>query len=134
MNSNDSIKLVRTAYEAFARGDIAAVLELIHDDCDWGVDANANIAAYYGVRHGKSEIVSFFQELGSTFEVERFEPIAMAGDRDVVLAVVSYSIRSTATGKSASMNIYHHFRLVDGMLAYFRGSEDTELVKGLLAA
>jgi ketosteroid isomerase-like protein len=134
MSSEDNIKSVRTAYEAFARGDIAAVLERVHDDCDWGVEANGKIAAYYGVRHGKDEILSFFRELASTFDVERFEPVAMAGDGDDVLAVVVYTIKSRATGKSATMNIHHHFKVVDGKLAYFRGSEDTKLVESLLVA
>jgi uncharacterized protein len=133
MSSEDNVKLVRTAYEAFGRGDIPAVLELIHDDCDWGVEASARIAPYYGVRHGKAEILEFFQQLASTFTVERFEPTAMAGEDHVVLAVVAYAVKSNATGKSATMNIHHHFKVADGKLTYFRGSEDTDLVKGLLA-
>jgi ketosteroid isomerase-like protein len=133
MSPDDNIKLIKTAYEAFGRGDIPAVLELISDDCDWGVEASGKIAPYYGTRHGTSEILAFFQELGSTFHVERFEPTAMAGDGDDVLAVVAYGIRSTATGKSATMNIHHHFKVVGGKVTYFRGSEDTELVKSLLA-
>lgn len=128
-------QLVRTAYDAFGRGDIPAVLELIHDDCDcdWGVEASGQIAPYYGIRHGASEVLAFFQELGATFEVERFEPTAIAGDGDDVLTVVAYGIKSNATGKSATMNIHHHFKVVNGKLTYFRGSEDTELVKELLA-
>ena len=133
MSSDDNIKLVRTAYEAFGRGDIPAVLDAIDDDCDWGVEASARIAPYYGVRHGKAEILAFFQELAATFAVERFEPTAIAGDGDDVLAVVAYAITSNATGKSGSMNIHHHFKVVDSKLRYFRGSEDTELVKSLLA-
>ena len=133
MSSVDNIKLVRTAYEAFGRGDIPAVLDLIDDDCDWGVEASAHIAPYYGVRHGKGEILAFFQELASTFAVERFEPTAMAADGDDVLAVVAYTIRSNATGKSDTMNLHHHFKVVDGKLTYFRGSEDTDLVKDLIA-
>jgi ketosteroid isomerase-like protein len=58
----------------------------------------------------------------------------MAAGADDVLAVVAYGITSSATGKSASMNIHHHFKVVEGKITYFRGSEDTELVKGLLAA
>jgi ketosteroid isomerase-like protein len=133
MSSDDNIKLVRTAYEAFGRGDIPAVLEVIDDDCDWGVEASSQLAPYYGSRHGKGEILAFFQELASTFEVERFEPTAIAGDGEDVLAVVAYAIKSNATGKSGTMNIHHHFKVVDGKLTYFRGSEDTELVKGLIA-
>jgi ketosteroid isomerase-like protein len=133
MSSDDNIKLIRTAYEAFERGDIPAVLDVIGDDCDWGVEASGQIAPYYGMRHGKGEILAFFQELASTFAVERFEPTVIAGDGDDVLAVVAYAIRSNATGKSATMNIHHHFKVVDGKLRYFRGSEDTQLVKDLIA-
>jgi ketosteroid isomerase-like protein len=134
MSSADNVKLVKMAYEVFGRGDIPAVMEVIGEDCDWGVEASAVIAPYYGARHGKNEILTFFQELGSTFEVQRFEPTAMAGDGSDVLAVVAYSITSTATGKSATMNIHHHFKVTDGKITYFRGSEDTELVKNLLAS
>ena len=133
MSSDENIKVIRTAYDAFARGDIPAVLELTRDDCDWAVEGSANIAPYYGIRNGESEVLSFFQQLGSTFEVERFEPTAIAGDGEDVLAVVAYGIKSRATGRSAAKNIHHQFRVSDGKIAYFRGSEDTELVKGLLA-
>ena len=133
MSSDDNLKVIRTAYEAFGRGDIPSVLDMIHDECDWGVEASAKIAPYYAIRHGSSGVLAFFEELGSTFEVERFEPTAMAGDADDVLAVVAYGIKSRATGKSATMNIHHHFQVVEGKVTYFRGSEDTDLVKGLLA-
>ena len=134
MSSDDNIKLIRTAYEAFGRGDLPAVLEVIHDNCDWGVEASGQIAPYYGIRHGRAEILAFFQQLASTFAVERFEPTVIAGDGDDVLAVVAYAITSNATGKSGTMNIHHHFKVMDGKLTYFRGSEDTELVKGLIAS
>jgi ketosteroid isomerase-like protein len=133
MSSEDNIKLIRTAYDAFGRGDIPSVLELTSDDCDWGVEASATIAPYHGARRGTDEVLSFFEQLGATFEVDRFEPIAMAGDGDDVLAVVAYGITSRATGSSASMNIHHHFKVRDGKIVYFRGSEDTQLVKELLA-
>src|SRR5689334_23175154 len=133
MSTDDNVKVIRTAYEAFGRGDIPVVMDLVDNACDWGVDASANIAPYYGSRHGASEVLAFFQELGSTFEVDKFEPIAVAGDGNDVLAVVAYGITARATAKSAAMNIYHHFKVVDQKITYFRGSEDTELVKRLLA-
>lgn len=133
MSSDANVELIKTAYEAFQRGDIPAVLELVHDDCDWGVDASVKIAPYYGLRRGTSEIIAWFQELGTTFEVVQFDPIAVAGDNEHVLAVVAYGIRSNSTGKTATMNIHHHFKVVDGKVTYFRAREDSELVKGLLA-
>src|SRR5690349_12247515 len=114
MSSEDNVKTIRTAYEAFARGDVAAVMEMIDDDCDWGVEAAGVHAAYYGVRHGKSEVLAFFQDLASTLEVEQFEPTAIAGDGDDVLSVVAYAVKSRANGNSARMNIHHHFKVAAG--------------------
>lgn len=108
------------------------MFDLVHDDYDWGRGSEYADRAVLGIRHGASEIIAFFQELGSTFTVERFEPTVIVGDGEDVLAVVAYAVTSTATGVSATMDIHHHFTVVDGELAYFRGSEDTELVKDLI--
>lgn len=75
------------------------MLDLADGNCDWSVEASAEIAPYYGIRHGTSEGLAFFEEFGSTFEVERLEPTAMAGD-DEVLTVVAHAIQSSATGMS----------------------------------
>ena len=33
--SQENVEIVRGGYEAFARGDVDAVLELLHPDVDW---------------------------------------------------------------------------------------------------
>ena len=87
MSLDDTIKAVRTAYEAFGRsGDVPALLDLIHDDCDCGVEASAQIAPYSGSRHGTSEILAFFQERDLPFTVgvaDIFAPLGSAGVRRI---------------------------------------------------
>jgi hypothetical protein len=43
-------------YEAFQRGDVAAILDACSDDLDWGAETTSAIAPWYGIRHGKPEV------------------------------------------------------------------------------
>jgi uncharacterized protein len=40
-------------YEAFGRGDAAAILEAATDDVGWAAEAASSAAPWYGVRHGR---------------------------------------------------------------------------------
>ena len=35
MSANDNVKVIQSVYEAFGRGDVAAILEVLTDDVDW---------------------------------------------------------------------------------------------------
>jgi len=48
--------------------------------------------------------------------------------------LVDWTIRSVKTGREASMTMHHYWRLRDGKVTYFRGSEDTELTAEVFAA
>ena len=134
MSAEVNIKIIQNVYEAFGRGDIAAVLDAVADDCDWAAEATSSGAPWYGVRHGKAEIVKFFEDFGSTMEVEEFTPVAFAASGDNVHTVVRLRSRSRATGKSVAMNLHHFFTFRDGKVAYYRGTEDTAQTEAALRA
>jgi ketosteroid isomerase-like protein len=48
-----------------------------------------------------------------------------SNDSDVIV-VVHWTFTVNATGRSASMYMQHWWRLADGKIVFFRGSEDTE--------
>ena len=125
MSADANIKTITQVYEAFGRGDVAAILDAVTDDVDWAAEAASPVAPWYGVRHGKDAVTAFFAEFGSTMEVEEFTPVAMAGNDTDVLTVVRFQARSRATGKTAAMDLHHFFRFRDGKIAYYRGTEDT---------
>jgi ketosteroid isomerase-like protein len=126
MSGKQNIQTVKNAYEAFGRGDVAAILDLLTDDVDWGSEASATDAPWWGVRKGKEQVGSFFEALGKTVEVEEFTPLAYAATDDGdVLTVVNYSARSRETGKSLTMNIHHWWRFTNDKISFYRGSEDT---------
>jgi ketosteroid isomerase-like protein len=125
MSANDNVKTIEAVYEAFGRGDVAAILDALTDDVDWASEAASSEVPWWGVRKGKEATAAFFTDLAANEEVLEFTPLAMAGDGDDVLTVVHYRAKSTKTGKSVDMEIHHHFHFTDGKISRYRGSEDT---------
>jgi len=132
MSADANIKAVVAAYEAFGRGDVAAILDAVTDDVDWAAEAAAPSAPWYGVRHGKDAVAQFFTDFGSAMEVEEFTPLTFAANETDVLTVVRCRTRSRRTGKSAAMDLHHLFKFRDGKIAYYRGTEDTAQTEAAL--
>jgi ketosteroid isomerase-like protein len=133
MGADGNIETVRKVYDAFGRGDVAAIVDATTDDVDWGADTEAEGAPWYGVRKGKDAVGGFFTDFGSTMDVEEFTPLTFAANDDGdVLTVVQFAARSKATGKRASMHLHHWFRFRDGKIAYYRGTEDTAITLATL--
>ena len=132
MSSDANIKTIMGVYEAFGRGDVAAILDAVTSDVDWAAEADPAVAPWHGVRHGQQAVAAFFAEFGSTMEVEEFTPVSIAANDTDVLSVVQFRARSRATGKTAAMNLHHFFKFRDGKIAHYRGTEDTAQTQAVL--
>ena len=132
MSADANIKTIMTVYEAFGRGDVAAILDAVTSDVDWAAEADPAVAPWHGVRHGQDAVAAFFAEFGSTMEVEEFTPVSVAANDTDVLTVVQFRARSRATGKTAAMHLHHFFKFRDGKIAYYRGTEDTAQTQAVL--
>jgi len=126
------IKTIEQIYEAFGRGDVAAILEAVTDDVDWATETASTAAPWYGVRHGKEAVAAFFTAFGSAMEIEEFTPTSFAANDTDVLTVVRCRARSRATGKTIAMDLHHYFKFRDGKIAYYRGTEDTAQTEAVL--
>jgi ketosteroid isomerase-like protein len=134
MSGEVNIKIIQGVYEAFGRGDVAAVLDAVAEDVDWAAEAAGTSAPWYGVRHGKDEVVKFFEEFGTAMEVEEWTPLAFAASDADVHSVVRIRARARATGKALTMNLHHFFTMRDGKITYYRGTEDTAQTEAVLRA
>src|SRR5438132_946072 len=86
-------------YEAFGRGDVEAILERVTDDVDWSTDAAIKSAPWYGPKHGKEGVRSFFEAIGKTGPVTQFTPLSLASNDDGdVMVLIRYAF--TVTGLS----------------------------------
>jgi ketosteroid isomerase-like protein len=126
MSGSKNIETIKNVYAAFGRGDVGAILAVVTDDVTWGTETVAKDAPWWGIRKGKEQVGSFFEELGKTMEVEDFTPLTFAADDNGdVLTVVRYAARSRETGKAATMEIHHWFQFTNGKISRYRGTEDT---------
>ena len=126
------IKTIAQLYEAFGRGDVAAILGAVTDDVDWATETASAAAPWYGVRHGKDAVADFFTAFGSAMEIEDFTPVSFAANDTDVLTVVRCRARSRGTGKPIAMDLHHLFKFRDSKIAYYRGTEDTAQVEAAL--
>jgi uncharacterized protein len=132
VSADTNIKTIAGVYEAFGRGDVAAILDAVTDDVDWAAEAASSAAPWYGVRHGRDAVAAFFSDFGSTMEVEEFTPVSFAANETDVLTVVRFKARSRGTGRAAQMDLHHYFKFRDGKIAYYRGTEDTAQTQTVL--
>ena len=132
MSADVKIKTIAQVYDAFGRGDVAAILDAVTDDVEWSAETTSVAAPLYGVRHGKDAVAAFFAAFGSAMEVEEFTPISFAANDTDVLTVVRFRARSRSTGKTAAMDLHHYFKFRESKIAYYRGTEDTAQTEAVL--
>ena len=123
--SDENAQLLRQAYDAFARGDVPTVLQILADEITWHVPGRSPLSGDY---KGHDEVVGFFtrsMELsGGTLRVDVDEIVA-DGERVIVLTTVS----AERNGRHWSAPEVHVWRVVDGRATEFceyQGDQQTE--------
>jgi uncharacterized protein len=107
--SVENVATVRTAYEAFRRGDLGAVAEHFAEDAEWETPESLPLG---GLVSGRDAIIENFSQIPSywsAFSVDPEEYID-AGDHVVVTGVQS----ATGPGGSFESRYLHLFKLTDG--------------------
>jgi ketosteroid isomerase-like protein len=125
-SQQENLRIVKEVYDAVGRGDVTAILARVSDDVDWSAEAASDAAPWYGQRIGKTGVASFFRDLAESIEITEFVPHSFASGDDDVHLLVRWTFRSVTTGQQASMTMHHYWRIRDGKIDVFRGSEDTE--------
>jgi hypothetical protein len=125
-SQRENLRIVKEVYDAVGRGDVTAILARVCDDVDWSAEAASDAAPWYGQRTGKTGVASFFRDLAESIEITEFVPHSFAAGDDDVHLLVRWTFRSVTTGQRASMTMHHYWRIRDGKIEHFRGSEDTE--------
>lgn len=115
MAEHPNVQLVRGAYEAFIKGDMATVEAAFADDIVWHITGRSPLA---GDRRSKGEVFAFFVELsevtGGTFTMDVIDIVG--GDNHVVVLVDEHASQN---GKTLDGVHAHVFRIEDGKAAEF---------------
>ncbi len=117
MTANENAAVVRSGYEAFARGDLATVTSLFSPDIVWHIPGSSPLA---GDRRGPADVVAFFGDLaamsGGTFSLQLHD--LLASDDHVVALGHQTAQRN---GKTLDEDLVHVWHVSDGKATEFWG-------------
>src|SRR4051812_16442514 len=116
-------KLIEAAYEAFGRGDIPAVIDMLDEDVDWQSPATLPQGGQF---HGKADVGRFFQAIGDGWSELSLdvENVSEAGP-ELVVGVV----RADGTlrdGGASGYGAAHVFTVQSGKVTQFREYTDVD--------
>jgi ketosteroid isomerase-like protein len=128
MSEQDNIRIIKDAYDAFKKGDIPGLLNMLTDDVEWITPGPKDIMPVAGHRRGRDGVAEFFSTLSSQENVEVFEPEEYIAQGDKVVAIIRYRGRVKATGRTAETPLVHVFDLRNGKVSRFREFCDTAAI------
>ncbi len=125
-----NLNAVKAVYEAFAKGDIPAVLGFLDANIDW---TEAEGFPYGGTYHGPQGVLAgVFMRLGREWDGFAAVPNEFIDGGDAVVALGKYSGTYKATGKSFEADFAHVWKIQAGKAIRFVQYVDTLLVQRAL--
>jgi ketosteroid isomerase-like protein len=129
MSSNT--ELVRSLYDAFARGDVPTVLGAFAPDLNW---TEAEGFPHGGTYTGPQAVLeNVFKPLGSEWAPFAIAPERFIAEGDIVVSLGQYSGTYKASGKQFTAPYAHVWTVRDGKIARFQQFTDTAVVQKALA-
>jgi ketosteroid isomerase-like protein len=118
MTQQDNVQTIEELYNAFGRGDLNAVLNVLAEDVVWQHPRPADIP-WGGEHHGCDAVAQFFIATNQHVNVEQFSPEQFVVQDDQVIVFGGRVYRTDWT---------HVFRLLDGRIVSFREYTDTATI------
>jgi uncharacterized protein len=121
------LELVHRLYDCFGRGDLTALMALLHPDVDWTWHGPAAIP-YAGSRRGHTGAAEFFRAVAEAVVIEQFAPKHFIADGDTVVVIGDETARAHATARRFAISWVHVWTLRAGKVASLRCFADTAAV------
>jgi ketosteroid isomerase-like protein len=122
--SDANVDVIRAAYEAFGRGDVAAIVDLLSEDVDWRF-AGPKQLAYTG-HFKKAQVAKWFSDLAAVDDIRAFEPREFIAGGDSVTVLGWERCAARPSGKVFESEWVHVFTVKHGKITRFWGMYDTE--------
>jgi uncharacterized protein len=129
MTTQESLAVVKGVYEAFNRGDIQAMVEMMTEDVAWIFPGIRSASPYAGQFEGRAGVMKFFELLASNEDLQAFEIRELIAEGDSVVALGYYRSRIKATGRTLEGEWAETFRLRNGKIARSQYYVDTAAVE-----
>ena len=134
MSEAQNTTVVQSAYAAFGRGDIPALLGYMADDIHWRpVIGTAKHVPFSGERHNKASVAEFFKQVAESEDFQQFEPREFIAQGETVVALGHYRATAKATGKTFAADFAMVFTLRDGKIAMFQEFTDSAAINAAFA-
>jgi hypothetical protein len=121
MGTTDNVALVRSGYDAFARGDVEAVLSLFDPAMKWYSPDSVRFGGSYS---GPAGVGEFFSKLPENYAELHVEPTTYIDRADTVVAIGRHRGRSAA-GIAFEIPFVHVWTLSNGKATTFTEYFDT---------
>jgi len=139
-----NLDTVQSAYDAFGRGDIPAILDQLADDVEWEAwgeienTAQAADVPWMRARKGRNGVAEFFQEVAAQLEFHGFQPLNFLEGGNQVAATVRFDATVKPTGERFQDEEIHLWTFdgdgkVTGLRHYFDTAKNIKAAKGSLA-
>jgi ketosteroid isomerase-like protein len=122
--SNENVELIRRAYDAYARGDLATILEVVDPDLEWTYLDPSLEDPQPQVCHGRHELQSALQRQAKQGLRAQLEEILGHGDR-VMVVVRTPGIDAYRVQQADDRN-YDVFTVQDGRIVALRACHDRQ--------
>jgi len=127
-----NLESVRGVYDAFAKGDVPAVLGFLDTGVAW---TEAEGYPYGGTYNGPDAVLAgVFMRLGSEWDGFSAIPEEFIDAGNTIVVLGQYSGKYKATGKSFKADFAHVWKISEGKAVRFVQYVDTLLVQRALEA
>ena len=121
MSESERAATIRSAYEAYSRGDFEAVLALLDDDVRWHPPPDALEPQPLQGREAVRDYLA-----PNLFDEQRAEPEEILEQGDRILVVARTKIRGTASGVEIEETNFHVWMVVDELAVRFEIYSDRD--------
>jgi ketosteroid isomerase-like protein len=125
VSAEENTRLAQSAYEAFGRGDMPALAEVMADDIEWVSPGDPNHDPLAGTFRGKDQVLGWFGKLAETLDFQTFEPRDFIAQGDKVVSIVYAEATARSTGRSFVQDEAHVWTFRGRELAHFQVYLDT---------
>ena len=119
-----SVDVVKAAYAAFGRGDIAAIVAACDEKVDWQFHGGKRVP--YSGRFGKADIARWFGDVAKFDDVQIFEPREFIESGENVTVIGWERCAARPSGRVFECPWVHVFTIKNGKVTRFWGMYDSE--------
>lgn len=129
-----NLEIIRGAYDAFARGDVPAVLAVLSPDIVWNEAENFPYADRNPYVGPDAVVEGVFARLGGEWDFWNLEVERILDAGDTIVSLGRYRARHSETGKDLDAQFAHVWSLEDGKVTRFQQYADTAQASAAVVA